>query len=221
MATFESANERVKLLILGTGTFALEVADLASDLPELEVVGFVASTPPYKSGDLLMDLPVYWVDELFLFAETHFAVCALVTTQRWRFIEQARARGMRFARVVHPSARVSRRARLGAGVIVSAGVVVSTNTQIGEHAILNRGVLIGHDNNIGSFCTLGPGSNLAGNVTVGTRTWIGMGALVIEKITIGSQTIVGAGALVISDVPDRVQVIGSPARVFQRDIEGR
>lgn len=212
---------RQNLLILGTGTFAREVADLASDLDHVSVTGFVASIPPYKSGDTILDLPVYWVDELRRFAGTHFAVCALATTRRWQFIEQAREQGIRFSRIVHPTARVSRRATLGEGVIISAGVVVSTNSNIGDHVILNRGVLIGHDNLIGPYCTAGPGANLAGNVTVGSRTWIGMGALVIEKVTLGSQADIGAGALVISDVADRVQVIGSPARIFRRDIDGR
>jgi sugar O-acyltransferase (sialic acid O-acetyltransferase NeuD family) len=211
----------LQLLILGTGAFAREVADLASDLPELQVVGFVASTPPFKSGDTLQGLPVYWVDELGQFAETHAAVCALATTQRWQFVEQANRLGMRFVHVVHPTARISRRATLGEGVIVSAGVVISNQSRIGDHVILNRGVLIGHDNELGPYCTVGPGANLAGNVRVGARTWIGMGALVIEKISVGSQAVIGAGALVISDVPDRVQVVGSPARVFQREIEGR
>lgn len=210
-----------KLLILGTGTFAAEVADLASDLENFQVKGFVASTPPYKSGDTLLGLPVYWVDELARFAKTHVAVCALTTTHRVTFVEQARSMGMTFTRIVHPSARVSRRAILEEGIIISAGVVVSANTQISKHVILNRGGLIGHDNVIGAYSTIGPGANLAGNVTIGERTWVSMGAMVIEKINVGSQVIVGAGALVIQDVPDRVQVVGSPARIFQRDIEGR
>lgn len=197
------------------------MADLASDLDQYQVEGFVASTPPYKSGDTLLGLPVYWVDELAQFAETHSAICALTTTHRVSFIAQARALGMNFTRIVHPHARVSRRAILEQGVIVSAGAVVSTGTKIGAHVIVNRGALIGHDNTIGAYSTIGPGANLAGNVTIGERTWVGMGAMVIEKRHVGSQVVVGAGALVIHDVPDRVQVIGSPARVFQREIEGR
>lgn len=211
----------IPLLILGTGTYAVEVADLASDVGTFQLGGFVASTPPYKAGDTIMGLPVYWVNELARFVNTHYAVCAISTTHRWQFIEQARAAGMRFASVVHPTARVSRRCTLGEGVIISAGVVLSTHSHIGDHVILNRGALIGHDSRIGTCSTIGPGANLAGNVTVGSRTTVGMGALVIEKLTLGSQVVVGAGSLVIADVPDRVQVVGSPARIFQREIDGR
>lgn len=214
-------NVPVQLLILGTGTFAIEVADLARDLENVNIAGFVASAPPFKSGDTILGLPVYWVDELTEFAATHSAVCALATTQRWQFIDQARAQGMRFMQIVHPTARVSRTATLGEGAIVSAGVVVSAHSHIGAHAILNRGALVGHDNQIGAYSTVGPGANLAGNVTLGERVFVGMGAVVIEKRTIGAQAVIGAGALVISDVPARVQMVGSPARIFQRDIEGR
>jgi len=39
---------------------------------------------------------------------------------------------------------------------------------------------------------------------------------VIPKCTIGSDVIVMAGALVTRDVPDRVMVGGSPARIVRR-----
>lgn len=211
----------IQLLILGTGSFAIEVADLASDLENIQVTGFVASTPPYQSGDRILDLPVYWVDELAQFAETHYAVCALATTHRQQFIEEARGQGLRFTKIVHPTARVSRTAGLGEGTIISAGVVIAAHTEIGPHVILNRGALIGHDNRIGAYSTIGPGANLAGNVTLGERVFVGMGAMVIEKTTVGMQAVIGAGSLVIADVPERVQLVASPARVFRRDIDGR
>src|SRR5437867_664541 len=97
----------VKALILGTGTFAPEVADLISDIPGLAVVGFVASLPPYEPGSKILDLPVYWVDELRQFDASYRGVCALVTTKRWHFTEQAEALGLRFTTIIHPTARVS------------------------------------------------------------------------------------------------------------------
>jgi sugar O-acyltransferase (sialic acid O-acetyltransferase NeuD family) len=209
-----------KLLILGTGTYALDVADLIDDIPELEVVGFVASLPPYTPGATLLDLPVHWVDDLPNFAQTCWAVCALVTTKRHHFIEQAADLGMRFATVVHPSSRVSRRATIGDGTIINSGVQVATHTQLGKHVIVNRGALIGHHNTIHDYATISPGANLAGNVTVGTRAYVGLGANILEKRTIGSQAAVAAGALVTHDVPDRTKVMGAPARVVETDIDG-
>jgi len=209
-----------RLVILGTGTFAQEVADLASDVPDFEVVGFAASTPPYEPGSTLLGLPIYWVDELSHFADRHRALCALVTTERWRFIQQARELGMHFATLVHPTARISRLATIGEGSIISAGVVISTQTQIGNHVIVNRGALIGHHDKIHDLVTVGPGANLAGNVTVGKCAWIGIGAIVLEKRTIGEHSIIGARAVVTHDVPARVEVMGVPARIVKENVEG-
>ena len=58
-----------------------------------------------------------------------------------------------------------------------------------------------------------PGANLAGEVHVGERGWIGLGASVIQQICIGSDVLVGAGAAVVRDVPNKVTVVGVPARV--------
>ena len=58
----DQSTETVKLLILGTGTYAMEVADLVSDIPHIELAGFVASMPPFESGSTMMGKPIYWID---------------------------------------------------------------------------------------------------------------------------------------------------------------
>jgi acetyltransferase EpsM len=209
-----------RLIILGNGTFAMEVADLVSDLPQFRVEGFAASVPPYQAGDTLLGLPVYWVDELARLTESHVAICGIVTTKRRAFIEQARACGMKFVSVIHPTARVSRLATIGEGTLISAGVLVSTHTRIGNHVVVNRGAIIGHHDTIQDYATISPGANIAGAATIGEQAWIGMGAQILEKRSIGEKAIVGAGAVVTRNVPARTQVMGSPARVFQEDVDG-
>ena len=54
----------VSLLVLGTRTLALEIADLASDVPGLRVAGFVENMEPERCGGQLAGLPVHWVDEV-------------------------------------------------------------------------------------------------------------------------------------------------------------
>lgn len=209
-----------RLIILGTGTFAMEVTDLVSDLTGWEVDGFVASLPPYEPGMQILGRPVYWVDEVTRFTTTHLAICALVTTQRYKFIEQVEKMGMHFATIIHPSARVSRMAMVGEGTLISSGVQIATHTSIGRHVVVNRGALIGHHNAIHDFVTISPGANLAGNITVERRAWIGLGANLLEKITIGECAIVGAGSLVLKDVPDHVKVMGVPAVVLEHNVDG-
>ncbi len=211
----------VRLLILGTRTFAVEVADLASDVDGSVVAGFVENMDRERAGTRLEGLPVHWIDEVAALAPTHVGVCALSTTHRHRFVDQAAALGLRFTRLVHPSARISRTAHVAEGAIVSAGAIIGAHAQIGRHAIVNRGALIGHHTVVHDYVTLGPGANIGGCCEIGPCTYVGIGAIVLDKLAIGRGSLVGAGALVTRDVADRVQVMGVPARVTREGIDGR
>jgi acetyltransferase EpsM len=209
------------LLILGTRTFAVEVADLVSDIPGLQVAGFVENMERERCERKIEDFNVYWVDDIAELSETHCAVCAISSTHRKQFIEQVSAYNITFATVVHPSARISSKSFLGEGTIINAGVIIATHTQLGRHVIVSRGALIGHHTNISDYVTIQPGANIAGLCSVGNATYIGMGAVVLDRITIGSHSVIGAGAVVTRDVPDNVQVVGVPARIVKEGIKGK
>lgn len=209
------------LLILGTRTLAAEIADLAGEIEGLRVAGFVENMEPDRCRDTLEDLPIVWVDELAKYADSHSAVCGLATTFRSRFTDQVAAYGIKFATLVHPSARVSPKSSLAEGSIISAGVVIACHTHLGRHVIVNRGALIGHHTEIGDYTTIQPGANVAGACRIGQAAYIGMGAIVIDHVTVGSHSVVGAGAVVTKDVPDNVVVVGVPARVVKENVEGK
>lgn len=209
------------LLILGTRTFAEEVADLAAAIPGMRVAGFVENMESERCRQLLEGLPIYWIDEVGSLADSHRAVCALSTTFRSRFVEQAAQKGLAFATLVHPTAVVSKRSTVGEGSILNAACVVGAHSVLGSHVIVNRGALIGHHTTIGRFSSIQPGANIAGACSVGEAAYIGMGAIVLDHIVIGAHAVVGAGAVVTRDVPDHAQVMGIPARVVKENIEGR
>jgi acetyltransferase EpsM len=214
-------SDREKLIILGTHTFAEEVADLVADGSEYELVAFGENWDRTRCDGALQGLPVIWIDALGALAATHVAVCAIGTTRRAAFVEQVEAMGFRFATIRHPTARVSRTSTVGAGSILSAGVIVAAHAAIGRHVIVNRGTLIGHHTTIGDGVTISPGANIAGRVTIGAGVYVGMGAIVLDSLKIGNGSVIGAGSLVAQDVPDRVQVIGAPARIAKRGVDGR
>jgi len=211
----------LKCLILGTRTLAVEIADIISELPNVQLAGFVENMEQQKCEKTLENLPVYWIDDAAKLSKTHCAVCALATTHRKRFIEQVSAFNMPFATIVHPTARISAKSSLGEGTIVSAGVIIGAYTNIGRHVIINRGALIGHHTKISNYVTIQPGANIAGLCNIAEGAYIGMGAIVLDRISIGTHSIIGAGAVVTKDVPDNVQVIGIPAKIVKENIEGK
>lgn len=208
------------LLVLGTRTLAQEIADVASTAG-FDVVGFVENIDRERCAEPLVGLPVHWVDDVGALAADHVAVCGLATARRSDYVNQVAAHGLRFATVVHPSAHVSSCSTIGEGSVIGAGVVVGAHTSIGQHVLLNRGVLVGHHTTVADFATLQPGANVAGLCTLGDRSFVGMGAVVLDRITVGARAIVAAGAVVTRDVPDRVQVMGVPARVVKEGVNAR
>jgi len=209
------------LLVLGTKLLAEELIDLVSDIDGYQIAGFVENMDPDRCRETLEGLPIYWVDDIAGLADSHWAVCGISTTLRSRFVEQVEPYGVKFATLIHPSARVSSRSRLGDGTIVNPGVIIASNTQLGRHVFVNRGTLIGHHTRIGDYVTIQPGANIAGVCRIGEATYVGMGAVVIDHVTIGAHSVVGAGAVVTKDVPDNVLVVGVPARIVKENISGK
>jgi len=116
--------------------------------------------------------------------------------------------------LVHPAATISTTATLGAGVIVSAGVIVQSDTRIGRFCMLNTAATIDHDNEVGDFVSIAPGVHTAGGVTIQDEAFVGLGAVIINGVTVGRRAVVGAGAVVTRDVPPGATVVGNPARVL-------
>ena len=208
-------HEGQKLVILGASLFAEEIADFVSQIDTYELAGFVEGIDPNKCHQTLFGLSVMWIDNVAKLDNSYRGVCAVGATKRKEFIEQALALGLQFTEIVHPSARVSQTALLEEGTIVNAGAIVAAKSKIGRHVILNRGSLIGHHVVIGDYVTISPGANIAGKVKIGDCSYVAMGAVVLDGVSIGCNAIVGAGAVVTRDVPDRVQVVGVPARVVK------
>jgi len=201
-----------KLLLLGAGSFAEDIADLVSETGGYNLAGFVEGRDPLRCRETLLNLPVYWIDDLAKLGPTHQGLCAVGSPERKAFVEQAASLGLSFTLIVHPSAQVSTTVVLGEGTIVSRGAILATGTRVGRHVIVNRGCLIGHHVEVGDYATVSPGANIAGRAKIGTGAYIGMGAVILDGIQIGAHSVVGAGAVVTRDVPESIQVLGVPAR---------
>jgi sugar O-acyltransferase (sialic acid O-acetyltransferase NeuD family) len=120
-----------------------------------------------------------------------------------------------FGKAIHPDAYISKRATVGEGTVIMAGVRVNPDVEIGRHCIVNTCASIDHDCVLGDFVHISPNATLSGDVQVGEGTHIGVGAQVIQGIRIGKWCTIGAGAAVIKDIPDYATAVGCPAKVIK------
>lgn len=116
--------------------------------------------------------------------------------------------------LLHPSSYIAKDAKLGKGVQILAHATVGTGTEVGNGVIVNTSASIDHECVIQNGVHIGPGAILAGCVEIGECSFIGTGAVVLPRIKIGKNVIVGAGSVVTRDIPDRMTVIGNPARKY-------
>jgi sugar O-acyltransferase (sialic acid O-acetyltransferase NeuD family) len=206
-----------RIFIFGASGHGKVVAD-AAQRQGYRVVGFFDDAPA-RWGDSLLGIPVEggraslpdWCRKQGIGAGI-VAIGDNVT--RLAMAGFLQAQGLRMVTVVHPGAIVAASARIGQGSVVMAGAVVNPDCVIGEHCIINTGACVDHDCHLGDAVHIAPGCRLCGGVSVGAGTLVGAGATVIPGIGIGAHAIVGAGATVIREVPDRVKVVGCPARVL-------
>ena len=136
-------------------------------------------------------------------------------TRRLAAAATLKSYGFELIRAIHPSAILSSSASVGPGSMIAAGAVVNPSAVLGKCVIVNTNAAVDHDCIIGDGAHIGPGVTVAGTVQIGERAWIGAGATVIDGKRIGAGAIVGAGSVVIDDVPERVLVVGIPARVIR------
>jgi sugar O-acyltransferase (sialic acid O-acetyltransferase NeuD family) len=212
------SDERV--VLLGTGLYAQELTDLAAAIAGTEVVAYCENLDRGKVGGEIDGRPIVWIDDVPSLGEVR-AACALTTTERESYVEQVRALGIGFTRLIHPTAVIAPSVKLGDGVVVQAGVIIGARTVLGDHVMVNRGALIGHHATFGDYVTVQPGANIGGATTIEARAYIALGAMVLDRRRVGEGALVGAGALVTRDVEPHVQVMGVPAREVKRGVTGR
>jgi len=212
---------KAKLVILGAGGLAREVHWILQDMnhegtEECTVLGFIAEDPA-SWHKMLCGLPVLgdleWVRSS---KEKLKAVCAVGSPRAKKcLVERAKALGLEFCTLVHPSVQSSKYVDIGRGTVVAAGCILTTHIRIADHVFLNLDTTVGHDAVIEDFVNVAPGCHISGNVVVREGADLGTGAVVLQGIVIGRWAVVGAGAVVIKDVPDGSVVVGVPAKVIR------
>jgi sugar O-acyltransferase (sialic acid O-acetyltransferase NeuD family) len=117
-----------------------------------------------------------------------------------------------FETLVHPSASISSRARLGSGVLVYPNVTIGPNVHIGNHVHVLASVVVNHDAHIGDWTIIASGVSVSGRVRIGSCCYIGTGAVLKEDLVVGDGALIGMGAVVIRDVTSSSTIVGNPAQ---------
>ena len=120
--------------------------------------------------------------------------------------------------IIHPSARVSRFARIAEqGVIIGDGVELQSDVLVGDNVIIRSDVTVCHNTTINPNVFVGPKALVGAYITLEEYVYIGQGSILVsgKAESIGENSLIGAGALVTKPIPENVIAVGSPAKVIK------
>ncbi|MGV8074306.1 MAG: acetyltransferase [Syntrophobacteraceae bacterium] len=203
--------------IIGYGLHGKHIEALAIErYPEAQVTFF--DDPAVEQGVANAYPFADWRKECF--AALHFIVALGYNHPqlRVRIIRELIASGRAVPALVHPSAFVSRHAKLGSGVVVATMSTVAPHCTLEEGVFLSTAVVVSHHARIGSGCYIGPGAVLAGSCDVGQYTFIGSGSTIGNDRRIGRECRIGMASAITHDVPDGKSAIGSPMRILDHQL---
>lgn len=205
------------VLILGAGGTGRDVMDWLPELRAagrpLEVLGFLDDDPAKRGLEIGGAKVLGPLTDIVRFPDASI-IDALGSPRSYRGRPKLVAAfpDSRAVTVVHPLARVSSRAVIGAGSIIYPFAFIGPDVVLGRHVVVLSHGSLNHDVRIGDFAILASHVSLGGGATIGRACYLGMRATVREGIQVGDGALVGMGAVVTDDVPAGVTVVGMPAR---------
>ncbi len=209
------------ILIFGTGGNCIDILDAILALNE------AGSAPGYRVRGFLDDNHELWGKEVEgcrvlgpLSDAPKHKDCLFVNgvgsfRNYWRkpaIVATAGVGPESFVSIVHPRASVSRYATLGPGTVVLQNATINSRARIGSHVMILPNAVVSHDVVVGDFTCLASGACLAGSVHIGTACYLGANCVVTNGVRMGDFSLAGIGSVVLHDVPEKVVVVGNPAR---------
>lgn len=217
------------IVLYGSGGMALEVVQLIEDINEIAPTWNILGYIDDFRGAQGEDLPVingYKIlgtnNAVKDFDESVFWVIAVSNPQAKKDIHDALDKyNLKYATLIHPTAKISKNVTIGAGTIIGYGCIISVAAALGYHVYLNMRSIIGHDAVIKDYSTCLINCIVAGNVFINECVLLGSNCVIKEKKKIGRNTKIGMGATVFFDVDDNVVVMNQPPTIIKSQQLGK
>jgi sugar O-acyltransferase (sialic acid O-acetyltransferase NeuD family) len=206
-----------KILIIGAGGYGRELLQWIKDIndvkPTWEIAGFLDDNLNALNG-VECDYPLLGrVCDWQPVENEVFALAIGTPRTKEKIVSTMKARGAKFASVIHPTATLTQFSKYGEGLVMFPQSKLSVNASVGDFVtILSSG--IGHDVEIGDYTTVSGACSILRNAKIGKRVFLGANVAISNDIVIGDDAYIGLGSIVIKDVAVGKKTFCNPARVL-------
>mgnify|MGYP001284671078 CR=1 FL=1 len=205
---------------MGNGTVALStIEDINRIVPQWEVLGFFND---FETGDI-NGYPVIGkvnresATEYLHDKDVFFLYTLISIKMNHKFIHKLHEMDIpdeRFATIIHPTAVISKFAKIGNGVSIHPLVNLGPNVTIGNHVQIYAQSLVGHNSTLENYSYVANNACISATVHLKPGAYLGINCSILENTIIGEWALIGMGSVVIKDIADFNKVVGNPSRII-------
>lgn len=204
------------LVIIAAGGCGREVLQIAKDINKTSLTwnikGFLDDNPKSLSGKICDIDVICSIDDYVIEENDKFICCIGNSAVRKSVTEKMKARGAKFATIIHPNATIADSCTIGEGAIIYPYALISDNAVIGDGTIINMYSSVAHDSTLGEYCTISAHCDITGMCTLGDRVFMGTTSHMVPRTKIGNNAYICAGSTIMTRVMDGRKMMGCPAR---------
>ena len=211
------------IVIIGAGSMTLELIDFIGDLNKenqnrIEVTDILHDSSDSSRINEIKKLyninfnEVKSFDEIEKIKTKKFIISIADTRAKEKYHKTLTSANLELISIIHPSAHVSRNAKLGAGLIISPLSYIGANSIIEDNSIINANCTIGHDVHLGSSSICSPGTRLLGGAKIGKCVFFGTNSIVYPRNQIGNYCRISLGSIVLKNIRAGSLVHGNPLK---------
>lgn len=201
------------VVIVGAGGLGQQMIGLVEEIEAAtsayRLIGFLDNG---VGESHVWDIPVLGDDSVLPSIDADYVLGIGMPSVRSKLDMMAVQAGCRSATLIHPAARIGKRATVGPGAVIFETAQVLAGAVVGRHGTMAVNSFVGHHAEVGDYVVMAGGSAVGSRARIGNNVLLGIGSIVLGDIAIGDGAVVGAGAVVTRNVKPGACVVGVPAR---------
>ena len=215
-----------KLIIIGAGRSTVEIIDLIKDINKkstnkIKVLGILDDNKNLLNKNI-SNIPIIGnIKEMKKFKKENFFLGMQSYENRFKrseFINSIKSNIKRFITIVHPSAIIGSKAKIGHGCLIANNCNIFSTSSVGNFCNILANVSLAPKSKVKNNCFLGFNVVVACNAIVQKNTYMAMKSSVLENIEIKEGSRILPNTLVHKSFNKKKGIIfGEPSKLIGID----